>query len=163
MDKSDRNPILDERNPNYRNHHWNQNFVTAGVDCSGLVSRSASYSNLNYKINVPDDRGVLQKKNVGMLNNNEFTIPIEYTLSKLVPGDLIVKKGHVAIVQSINYIENTRIVSGGEPDGLRPENGVRLIHSTSGGDNEWRVLTNDKWSELGNYRKYKARRLSVME
>ncbi|MEJ2053095.1 MAG: hypothetical protein P8X42_04160 [Calditrichaceae bacterium] len=139
---------------------WKMGSYTAGVDCSGLVVRCASYNNTPYVLEnraksiLTDDKvdvwnragavdyrcdgenyGLALDKNSWLLNNPRY----------LIPGDILISGGHVVLVLYITYKDDDRQVSDRSDK-------VVVIEATQGGNNRWRVMNTNTWKDIvGNY------------
>ena len=149
--------ILDAAN-RYKNWSSRLGKVSSGTDCSGFVSRCTYLSEINggctYKINDLNYDLTEEKEGTSTLVSDNYSWEIQdYNL--IVPGDMIIKQGHVAFVLAVDFPENSRDLGA---DYLSK---VKIIHSTSGTPRNivYRIKADDKWEVLGNT--YKARRLII--
>ena len=160
-----------------------QTNYTLGIDCSGLVHRSTCYPDRQ------SSRYKTKKDTIHNINAtafmNEYSVAIQDVkwdlnpditsstpstvieqrdeqrrlLSHAVPGDILVKDGHVVFLQDLIYNPEKSVIED--------YNQVDIIHSTQGGitqTDQWKVQKGD-WTELGATKKlsYKLRRLIIEE
>ncbi|MBN1699750.1 MAG: hypothetical protein JW881_19705 [Spirochaetales bacterium] len=145
--------VLDENSAYDKNYNWRLAAASSGTDCSGFVSRCALLSGTNYKIVDIDDNNKVEKEGTGHLVNPDYTWEIADSVrSLIVPGDIIVKKGHVAIVLAVDFPDGSRDL------GANILQRVSIIHSTSS-QSRWRVRNDQDWSDIGST--YKPRRLII--
>ena len=133
---------------------------TAGIDCSGFVSRAAEYSNSGYVISGKQSTTTLNYNSNSWLiqeiiNDQAQNIEIPM-LQYAVPGDILNKSGdHVVIILDI--------VPEGDFDSAKKRSQVVVIQSGAGpGMNSYQVLTNKTCgsnSGMGAFQKYQIRRL----
>ncbi|MBN1409789.1 MAG: hypothetical protein JW969_03025 [Spirochaetales bacterium] len=137
---------------------------SAGVDCGGMVQRSASYYNTPYKVGVLEkykDDGTIteasrlkwgkysapvsgQKASLGTFKTNSYLIDDE---NLIVPGDCLLMEGHIVFVAKIVF-ENT-------DDRSVSKTNVRVIEATPF-DRNITVLRSNMWGE--DYPRMKAYR-----
>jgi hypothetical protein len=140
--RNERNPALDEGRADlqsYWNYASNQVSRTAGLDCSGLVSRCANYPDSSYVI------GDGVKRNTTGLASDVNSWMVD-DINLLIPGDILVDPGsHVVFVLFIEYENNTRTIAD-------ISDMVFVIEATQGLNNEWCVINEQTWDDLiGDY------------
>ena len=161
-------------------YQWQHVLYSAGVDCSGYVQRCASYTNNPYQnrrtvgttqfwvgsfrdgatgqdLWTNNGNDVHRRLGTSGLLNNSHSFLIN-DMNLLVPGDIIIRSGHVAIVNRIVFNDGERVVA--ENSQGEQEARVYIIHATTAGPNsEKQVVDVQTWRNLGNYLNYQKRRL----
>jgi hypothetical protein len=135
------------------NYNSDQTAVSSGTDCSGFVSRCSYLSGTQYKIN--HRRNNITEDKEGTTHYASDTYSTEITdFNLIVPGDIIVKVGHVALVLDVDFPENIREL------GAQHRDWTKIIHSTSSGL-EWKVRSDQNWTSLPNDESYVPKRLII--
>jgi hypothetical protein len=168
-------------NGGYLNYYYAHPHVSLGIDCSGLAHRAAKYSGSTYWVAGRNGKegartfagrtfndgtgtwGPVEATHVGSYqmhpggwdienpDNLQKQTPDRQAISRAVPGDLLVKDGHVMIIQNIRIPVGSDVITSYDQ--------VDLIHATMGDPDHptWQVQ-HDTWNIVDNRATYQLRR-----
>jgi hypothetical protein len=144
---------------NYYNYDTKR---SAGVECVGFIQRCASYEGNPYAAIDINSRciwgGGMPTLMYGELgfSRDEYSWLIE-DRNLLIPGDVLLGNGHIVMVLRVNYVNNARDINL-NLNGTT--NNVYVIESTKGNLNQWKVMDENSWYDLGVG--YELRRLRTV-
>ena len=152
----------------------------AGIDCSGLVQRSAwSHHSTLHDLGGRSEWTIARAQNAvgcsGFLSEIHTTFvgyhpdhqdydPSDDTYNRVAPGDIIIKSGHVAIV---NYVTGERGNRDPNANDVREAEKIHLIQAHGLQDDpdlygdrvSGRVTDSWRWSDMHGSEEYQLRRL----
>jgi len=130
---------------------FQQTKYSAGVECQGLITRSAGYSGNNYVLDQELDstrRTWTVTTGAGIDINNWLNVSwvindiTDEQTSLAIPGDVIMINGHVGIIYKINYNQN-RLASDNQVFFIEAFGTTMATHK----ERTWRDLRDDTQNE----------------
>ncbi|MBN2532987.1 MAG: hypothetical protein JXB88_08850, partial [Spirochaetales bacterium] len=137
--------------PNQNNYVPSDTKRSAGVECVGFVQRCASYEGNPYAAIDINSRCIWGGGMPTLMYGEDSFSSDEYSWliedrNLLIPGDVLIGNGHIAMVLRIVYLGNSRIIDF-NVNGTTDD--VTVIESTKGRFNVWKVMNTNTWLDLG--------------